>query len=140
MNPDYTFQGSANDRLYKAAYDHLPPATSCDLCDSSQEVVRVLRESTDPRIHYGSIASGNQVIEDGATRERLRKELGVLCFEMEAAGLMLDFPCLVIHGICDYSDSHKNEIWQDYAAATAAAFAKEFLHFTLHHKFVKRRK
>ncbi|CAI0655321.1 unnamed protein product, partial [Colletotrichum noveboracense] len=47
---------------------------------------------------------------------------------MEAAGLQ-DFPCLVIRGICDYSDSHKNKMWQEYAAATAAAFAKELLSF-----------
>ncbi|KAL7791173.1 hypothetical protein V8C43DRAFT_322515 [Trichoderma afarasin] len=46
---------------------------------------------------------------------------------MEAAGLMNDFPCVVIRGIADYSDSHKNEKWQDYAAATAAACAKALL-------------
>ena len=46
---------------------------------------------------------------------------------MEAAGLMNDFPCLVIRGICDYSDTHKHEAWQRYAAATAAAYAKELL-------------
>lgn len=46
---------------------------------------------------------------------------------MEAAGLMDNFPCLVIRGICDYSDSHKNKRWQEYAAATAAAYAKELL-------------
>ena len=68
-------------------------------------------------------------MRDGVTREKLRKELGVgfVCFEMEAAGLMNDFPCLVIRGICDYSDSHKNKRWQRYAAATAAAYAKELL-------------
>ena len=60
----------------------------------------------------------------------MKKDLEVLCFEMEAAGLMLDFPCLVVRGICDYADSHKNKIWQKYAAATAAAFAKELLYFT----------
>ena len=40
---------------------------------------------------------------------------------------MDDFPCLVIRGICDYSDTHKNKAWQPYAAATAAAYAKELL-------------
>jgi len=78
-------------------------------------------------VHYGNIASGNQVIKHGATRDRLRRELEVLYFEIEATGLMPDFPCLVIHGICDYADSHKNKIWQRYAAATAAAFAKGLL-------------
>lgn len=52
-----------------------------------------------------------------------------LCIDMEAAGLMNSFPCMVIRGICDYGDSHKNDRWQRYAAATAAAFAKEFLRF-----------
>jgi nucleoside phosphorylase len=40
---------------------------------------------------------------------------------------MNDFPCIVIRGICDYADSHKNKAWQEYAAALAAAFAKEIL-------------
>jgi hypothetical protein len=37
------------------------------------------------------------------------------------------FPCLVIRGICDYSDSHKNKEWQGYAAMAAAAYAKDLL-------------
>ena len=61
-------------------------------------------------------------------RDTVSAELGgVLCFEMEAAGLMNKFPCLVIRGICDYADSHKNKKWQAYAAGTAAACAKEVL-------------
>ncbi|KAJ5721417.1 uncharacterized protein N7483_009351 [Penicillium malachiteum] len=46
---------------------------------------------------------------------------------MEAAGLMDNFPCLVIRGICDYCDSHKNKQWQEYGALTAAAYGKELL-------------
>ena len=30
---------------------------------------------------------------------------------MEAAGLMDSFPCIVIRGIYDYADSHKNKMW-----------------------------
>jgi nucleoside phosphorylase len=67
------------------------------------------------------------VIKDGLLREQLREDLGVLCVEMEAAGLMDDFSCLVIRGVCDYADSHKNKCWQPYAAATAAAYMKELL-------------
>ncbi|KAF6804539.1 hypothetical protein CSOJ01_10138 [Colletotrichum sojae] len=66
-------------------------------------------------------------MKHGVTRDRVAKEHDVLCFEMEAAGLMDNFPCLVIRGICDYSDSHKAKQWQNYAAATAAAYAKELL-------------
>lgn len=60
-------------------------------------------------------------------RENLRLKTGALCFEMEAAGLMMDFPCIVIRGICDYADTHKNKQWQGYAALAAASYAKELL-------------
>jgi nucleoside phosphorylase len=40
---------------------------------------------------------------------------------------MDSFRCLVIRGISDYADSHKNKMWYPYAAATAAAYAKELL-------------
>jgi nucleoside phosphorylase len=69
-----------------------------------------------------------QVNETCATRDILRRELDVLCFEMEAAGLMDEFPCLVTWGICDYANSHKNKRWQSYAAATAATSTKELLY------------
>jgi nucleoside phosphorylase len=46
---------------------------------------------------------------------------------MEAAGIMNRMPCLVVRGICDYCDSHKNKYWQEYAAMTAAAYTKELL-------------
>jgi nucleoside phosphorylase len=67
------------------------------------------------------------MMKHGMTRDKIAHELGILCFEMEAAGLMDHFPCLVIRGICDYCDSHKNKQWQEYAAATAAAYAKKLL-------------
>ncbi len=37
--------------------------------------------------------------------------------------------CLVIRGICDYADSHKNDAWHLYAAMPAAAYGKEFLQY-----------
>jgi nucleoside phosphorylase len=49
---------------------------------------------------------------------------------MEAAGLMDQLPCLVIRGICDYCDSHKNKEWQGHAALTAATYAKLLLSVT----------
>jgi hypothetical protein len=61
------------------------------------------------------------------TRDTVASEYDVICFEMEAAGLMDSFHCLVIRGICDYADSHKNKKWQEYTAATAAGYAKELL-------------
>jgi nucleoside phosphorylase len=127
MAETFGYQGAEHDQLYQPTYDHQSGET-CDECDNSQVIERLpVRTGSAPKIHYGNIASGNEVMKDGATRDRIAKEEGVICFEMEAAGLMDSFPCLVIRGICDYADSHKNKRWQPYAAATAAAFAKELL-------------
>ncbi|KAJ5513368.1 NACHT nucleoside triphosphatase [Penicillium fimorum] len=127
-NPGYTHQGFDNDRLFKASCDHIS-VPDCRDCDAAGEIQRDTRDSTDPDIHYGTIASGNTLIKDAATRDRIIADIGedCICFEMEAAGLMNHFPCLVIRGICDYADSHKNDRWQRYASATAAAYTKELL-------------
>jgi nucleoside phosphorylase len=66
-------------------------------------------------------------MKDALVRDQLAAENDILCFEMEAAGLMNQFPCLVIRGICDYSDSHKNKEWQGFAAMTAAAYARDMI-------------
>lgn len=107
---------------------HVAGGDGCISCDNIRKLQRKARTVDAPGIHYGIIASGNQVIRDGARRDQISSELRkVLCFEMEAAGLMNRFPCLVIRGMCDYADSHKNKRWQPYAAGTAAAYAKELL-------------
>ncbi|KAI1737533.1 ankyrin repeat-containing domain protein [Xylaria scruposa] len=92
---------------------------------------RTGKDSKDVRIHYGLVASGNMVIKDAKRRDDLNNSLGgnILCVEMEAAGLMNDFPCIVIRGICDYADAQKNKDWQEYAAAIAAGCAKELLEY-----------
>ncbi|SCO55458.1 related to ankyrin 3 [Fusarium fujikuroi] len=115
------------DRLFQQSYHHPNAFSSCENCDSSKLEARKVRPSTDPVIHYGSIGSANTVMKDSTVRDEIARELDVLCFEMEAAGLMDIMSCLPIRGICDYSDSHKSKEWQRYAAATAAAYAYEFL-------------
>jgi nucleoside phosphorylase len=126
--PGYVYQGKENDRLFKATYSHLD-GFRCSNCDGEGEIARDDRDSDEPEVHYGVIASGNTLVKDAAIRDSMAKdtEEDCICIEMEAAGLMNSFPCLVIRGICDYADSHKNDRWQRYAAATAAAYAKEFL-------------
>lgn len=115
------------DRLFESDYQHTSGST-CVHCDPSKLITRPERTDSKVVIHYGTIASGNQVIKNGIVRDELSSKLGtVLCFEMEAAGLMNDFPCLVIRGICDYADSHKSNAWQPFAAAAAAASTKELL-------------
>lgn len=128
--PGFVHQGFENDRLFSSGYTH-SGGKSCDKCDISEEVQREARDTTDPEIHYGIIASGNTLVKDAVFRDKIAKAYGedCICVEMEAAGLMNYFPCLVIRGICDYADSHKNDRWQRYASATAAAFAKELLEY-----------
>ncbi|KAF7502641.1 hypothetical protein GJ744_005416 [Endocarpon pusillum] len=124
---NFSRPGPQCDRLFQIQYEHPSSAATCDGCLAEWEVERHEREDNEPQPHYGIIASGNTVINHGGTREQLQKDTGALCFEMEAAGLMLDFPCVVIRGICDYADSHKNKQWQGYAALAAASYTKELL-------------
>ncbi|KAE8356052.1 nucleoside phosphorylase domain-containing protein [Aspergillus coremiiformis] len=126
MRRSFSHPGLEKDVLYRWDYTHVP-GEHCTHCSQTMVEVRSPRETTEPSIHYGLIGSGNQVIKDGRTRERFRERHGILCFEMEAAGIMDTHPCLVIRGVCDYADSHKNKSWQGYAAITAAAYAKDLL-------------
>ncbi|KAF3171902.1 hypothetical protein TWF225_009047 [Orbilia oligospora] len=123
----YVHPGEEHDVLYEHDYRHKSHTSDCRDCDQSKKVERPSRASSDPMVHYGTIGSANTVLKDGDTREQLKKDLGIICVDMEAAGIIDDLPCLIIRGICDYADSHKAKKWQPYAAATAAAFAKEFL-------------
>jgi nucleoside phosphorylase len=126
MQEKFSYQSTQHDLLFATHDRH----SSDDNKSESRPVKRLkYRSPGDPVVHYGLIASGNQVIQDAATRDQLRQDLGgdVLCFEMEAASLMDTFPCVVIRGICGYVDYHKNDLWQGYAAASAAACAKELL-------------
>ncbi|KUL88341.1 hypothetical protein ZTR_05029 [Talaromyces verruculosus] len=121
------FSRPSKDLLFEATYAHKSEDSDCSACDRTKIVNRKLRESGEPLIHYGLIASGNQVMKNAQIRDSIAQPTGVLCFEMEAAGLMDQIPCLVIRGICDYCDSHKNKDWQGYAALTAAAYAAHLL-------------
>ena len=120
---------SSTDRLFQIHNKHPEDAESCDNCLKEWQVERAERKDPVPQPYYGIIASGNTVVKDGRTREKLRRETGALCCEMEAAGLMQDFPCIVIRGICDYADGHKNDHWQGYAALAAASYTKELLSY-----------
>ncbi|TGJ68452.1 hypothetical protein EYR41_007503 [Orbilia oligospora] len=136
----YKYPGPEQDHLYKPSCIHPDPKLSCSECgcDPAQ---RIQDSSFDPDederksrvvVHMGTIASGELVIKNGEIRDQLAEEYGVLCFEMEAAGALTDFPCIVIRGISDYSDSHKNDVWHGYAAATAAAYARQlFFHMPI---------
>ncbi|KAH8595392.1 kinesin light chain [Bisporella sp. PMI_857] len=125
--PKFARDTAGSDVLFEAEYSRVGE-NRCASCAATRNIQRKERTNNTPVVHYGTIASENQVMMDGVTRDQISSEFGeVLCFEMEAAGLMNSFPCLVIRGICDYADSHKNKRWHPYAAGAAAAYAKELL-------------
>ncbi|QSS53891.1 pfs domain-containing protein [Histoplasma capsulatum var. duboisii H88] len=123
----FEYQGQEHDRLFLAEYSHTSGKGHCDECDLAQTKSRPPRRNHDPVVHYGLIASGDVIMKDAVERNTVQQQYGILCFEMEAAGLMNGLDCLVIRGISDYSDSHKNDRWRPYAAAAAAAYAKELI-------------
>ncbi|RYP63713.1 hypothetical protein DL771_009138 [Monosporascus sp. 5C6A] len=89
--------------------------------------IKATREKDSPCIHYGTIGSANTVVMSSAKRNDLYRKYQIIRLEMESAGVISEYQGLVIRGICDYADSHKSKKWQKYAAATAAAYAKEVL-------------
>ncbi|PNP56211.1 hypothetical protein THARTR1_03736 [Trichoderma harzianum] len=149
------YPGAMNDRLFRPKYlhRHRPPsecaicsnADGDDLCRSAMEAnceelgcgeldprlrSRLLEASNElqPIVHFGLVATGDTVMRSGKDRDSIAARDKVIAFEMEGAGVWEMFPAvLVIKGVCDYADSHKNKTWQAYAAATAAAAAKAFL-------------
>jgi nucleoside phosphorylase len=129
---NFAHPGFDRDRLFRASYYHIGDYEShCVSCDSSQIVTRIPRTEEHKDLfvfHQGRIATGNSVIQDAELRDQISEECkGVLCVEMEAAGVEINGRCLVIRGICDYADSHKNDLWKFHAAGNAAAFARELL-------------
>jgi nucleoside phosphorylase len=132
LQKKYKRPDRGRDILHQSTVVHLNDKGNCSVICGQDPTNLVLRpERTEdedaPVVHYGQIASANQLMKSALLRDELAAEKDVLCFEMEAAGLMNNFPCLVIRGICDYSDSHKNKEWQGYAAMAAAAYSKDLL-------------
>jgi len=128
------YLGAARDRLLEPTYHHKHQDLPCDNCDPLRLVPRRRLEAPlgavhVPKVQFGLISSGDTVMKTGEDRDRIAKEEQVIAFEMEGAGVWDTFPCVVIKGVCDYADSHKNKNWQRYAAATAAACTKAFLHY-----------
>lgn len=125
--PRFQFPGRDLDLLFESRYLHKGEKGNCFECNPAGLVKRLKRDTVLPLVHYGLIATADTLMRDAEYRDAMRKSDGVLCFEMEAAGLMDSIPCIIIRGISDYADSHKNYLWQPYASLTAAAYAKDLL-------------
>ncbi|KAF4959265.1 hypothetical protein FSARC_10781 [Fusarium sarcochroum] len=150
---NYQYPGTKEDKMYPPTYAHKhrngcsvctdDPDAFCESaskascveagCDPANLVVR--EHSSDrvdggdfsPDIFTGRIGSGNTVMKSGEDRDRFAARHDLIAFEMEGAGAWDEVPCIIVKGICDYADSHKNKDWQDFAAATAASVVKAIL-------------
>ncbi|KAF0643860.1 hypothetical protein FPSE5266_07143 [Fusarium pseudograminearum] len=149
---NYQYPGTNEDKLYPTTYTHRhrqgcsvcdDPNAFCESaskalctatgCDPAHLTVRERLEEIisggnfRPGVFIGRIGSGNTVMKSGADRDQIAAQHNLIAFEMEGAGAWDEVPCIVVKGICNYADSHKNKVWQDFAAATAAAVAKAIL-------------
>jgi nucleoside phosphorylase/tetratricopeptide (TPR) repeat protein len=90
------------------------------------------RTAGQPRVFLGPIASANTLLKDPVKRDVLRDKFGVKAVEMEGSGIAdatwnRGIGYLVVRGVCDYCDSAKSDVWQNYAAMTAAAYVRALL-------------
>ncbi|KAF3934240.1 Ankyrin-1 [Dactylellina cionopaga] len=105
----YRFPGRDTDQLFRASYCHIA-GEDCAACDHAQVENRVERDFDEPVVHYGLIASGHAVMRSAQRRDELRDAWNVSCFEMEAAGLMDDFPYWIAPST--YTEQHLDIIEQ----------------------------
>ncbi|KAL8383434.1 hypothetical protein RB595_010567 [Gaeumannomyces hyphopodioides] len=143
---EYMPPPDAADKIFRSDYEH-KHRSGCQACDGGRycdeaskatcaelecnEDLRMVRPARQkqrpvervPQIFVGKVASSNTVMKSGRLRDEMAEMHDVIAFEMEGAGGWDELPCIVIKGICDYADSHKNKQWQDFAAATAASVA-----------------
>jgi nucleoside phosphorylase len=73
------FSSPEKDWLFNSKYTHQSSNTECSECDQSQLVGRNPRATDEPHIHYGLIASGNQVMKDAERRDSIAQVLDILC-------------------------------------------------------------
>ena len=148
------YPGRDNDRLHPSNHRHKHHertfCAECDLCQTQEDPVCAealqascadlgcnnagqicqrsqLPEPERPSIHIGPIASGDMVIKSAKHRDNYIRQTGAIAFEMEGAGTWEIVPTIVVKGVCDYANSHKNKLWQGYAAISAVACAKAVL-------------
>ncbi|KAL8310400.1 hypothetical protein RB597_010306 [Gaeumannomyces tritici] len=146
---NYTAPPDADDRIFSSDYQH-KHRRDCGYCDAgvfcnvasrlsctdigcneqhtpSRNRASMRPISLGPQIFIGRVASGNAIMRSGEHRDAIARRHGVIAFEMEGAGAWDEVPCIVVKGICDYADSHKSKLWQNFAAASAASVAVAIL-------------
>ncbi|KLU83586.1 hypothetical protein MAPG_02639 [Magnaporthiopsis poae ATCC 64411] len=149
-NTNYSTPPDAADIMFPAEYGHIHYKEACDDChadpprpcegasklscqdagcETSRWASKRNRHPAElvPRVFMGKMACGNTVMKSGTQRDEVAKKYGVIAFEVEGAEVRQGVPFIVVKGICDYADGHKNKEWQNFAAATAASVAAAIL-------------
>lgn len=121
------FAGNTSDQICDDATRNDCASLGCEQARISRR--RQQTELNNAAVHIGKIASADTVMKSASHRDKLAQAEEVIAFEMESAGVCDNFPCIVIKGVSDYADSHKDSKWQLYAAANAAAAAKTLLEY-----------
>lgn len=101
LGEQYTYpeEHLTTDLLFRADYNHIPGTETCDSCDKVALVQHKTRSSTsNTRVHYDIIASGSMIVRNGIERDKTDQCFANrrFCFDMEAAGLMSNFPRVII--------------------------------------------
>ena len=118
---------------------HKRPSQTADKLHATDDPDKQLKHPKDPkrqprrpRVFLGPIASASELLKRPAKRDELRQKFGVKAVEMEGSGIAdatwdHGKGYLVVRGTCDYCDSHKNDDWQEYAAAVAAGYTRALI-------------
>ncbi|EHK48490.1 hypothetical protein TRIATDRAFT_54264, partial [Trichoderma atroviride IMI 206040] len=80
-----------------------------------------------PSVFIGRFGSSDKILSSGEHRDRIAKHYGILAFDTEGAGVWDELPCIIVKVACNYADSHTDNRWQNFAAATAASVSKSLV-------------
>lgn len=126
------YPGVEKDQLFSPDYPHNTINCKCgETIYQDNTIVARRREISRHRqttsVHFGLVASGDTVMKSAKHRDQISANENIIAFDMESAGVWDNLPCIVVKGVSDYSDSHKNKDWQFFAAACAAACTRAIL-------------
>ncbi|KFX91373.1 hypothetical protein O988_07772 [Pseudogymnoascus sp. VKM F-3808] len=117
---NYFYPGKTADMLFQEGYEHQGGET-CEKCNIQFLVERPPRKGP-PKVHRGNLIYSTAYIV-----KRALSSLATLSQEVSSVACSADIHYMVIRGISDYGNSHKNETWQSYATAMAVSFVGEFI-------------
>lgn len=87
-----------------------------------------------PKIRFGMIAGGKNLLANDYLKTTLAEKCNVLCFDSEIDQVIAAVQgnrtesFLIIRGVADYHDGTTSKEWQPFAALCAAAFMKTLIY------------